>query len=199
MINTRILHPIESLILSKVPDSVRDRARNIELVVLDVDGVLTDGSLYYTANGEGQKRFHALDGHGMKMLIQSGVQVAMMTGRQSEITNRRAAELGIPHLLQNVRNKGKALTELCQELNIDLNNVAFIGDDLIDLPAMQRVGLALSVPNAPIYVQQAAHWVSQLAGGQGAAREHCDMILASQGLLAPLLSQESPIQGEVIQ
>lgn len=199
MINTRILHPIESLILSKVPDSVRDRARNIELVVLDVDGVLTDGSLYYTANGEGQKRFHALDGHGMKMLIQSGVQVAMMTGRQSEITNRRAAELGIPHLLQNVRNKGKALTELCQELNIDLNNVAFIGDDLIDLPAMQRVGLALSVPNAPIYVQQAAHWVSQLAGGQGAAREHCDMILASQGLLATLLSQESPIQGEVIQ
>lgn len=123
----------------------------------------------------------------------------MMTGRQSEITNRRAAELGIPHLLQNVRNKGKALTELCQELNIDLNNVAFIGDDLIDLPAMQRVGLALSVPNAPIYVQQAAHWVSQLAGGQGAAREHCDMILASQGLLATLLSQESPIQGEVIQ
>ncbi|HZJ98080.1 MAG: HAD-IIIA family hydrolase [Alcaligenaceae bacterium] len=199
MINTRILHPIESLILSKVPDSVRDRARNIELVVLDVDGVLTDGSLYYTANGEGQKRFHALDGHGMKMLIQSGVQVAMMTGRQSEITNRRAAELGIPHLLQNVRNKGKALTELCQELNIDLNNVAFIGDDLIDLPAMQRVGLALSVPNAPIYIQQAAHWVSQLAGGQGAAREHCDMILASQGLLATLLSQESPIQGEVIQ
>lgn len=199
MINTRILHPIESLILSKVPDSVRDRARNIELVVLDVDGVLTDGSLYYTANGEGQKRFHALDGHGMKMLIQSGVQVAMMTGRQSEITNRRAAELGIPHLLQNVRNKGRALTELCQELNIDLNNVAFIGDDLIDLPAMQRVGLALSVPNAPIYVQQAAHWVSQLAGGQGAAREHCDMILASQGLLATLLSQESPIQGEVIQ
>lgn len=199
MINTRILHPIESLILSKVPDSVRDRARNIELVVLDVDGVLTDGSLYYTANGEGQKRFHALDGHGMKMLIQSGVQVAMMTGRQSEITNRRAAELGIPHLLQNVRNKGKALTELCQELNIDLNNVAFIGDDLIDLPAMQRVGLALSVPNAPIYVQQAAHWVSQLAGGQGAAREHCDMILASQGLLGPLLTCESPIQGEVIQ
>lgn len=199
MINTRILHPIESLILSKVPDSVRDRARNIELVVLDVDGVLTDGSLYYTANGEGQKRFHALDGHGMKMLIQSGVQVAMMTGRQSEITNRRAAELGIPHLLQNVRNKGRALTELCQELNIDLNNVAFIGDDLIDLPAMQRVGLALSVPNAPIYIQQAAHWVSQLAGGQGAAREHCDMILASQGLLATLLSQESPIQGEVIQ
>lgn len=199
MINTRILHPIESLILSKVPDSVRDRARNIELVVLDVDGVLTDGSLYYTANGEGQKRFHALDGHGMKMLIQSGIQVAMMTGRQSEITNRRAAELGIPHLLQNVRNKGQILTELCKELNIDLNKVAFIGDDLIDLPAMQRVGLALSVPNAPIYVQQAAHWVSQLAGGQGAAREHCDMILASQGLLATLLSQESPIQGEVIQ
>lgn len=199
MINTRIFHPIESLILSKIPESIRERACNIELVVFDVDGVLTDGSLYYTANGEGQKRFHALDGHGMKMLLQSGIQVAVMTGRQSEITNRRAAELGIPHLMQNVRNKGQALVKLCQDLNLDLQRVAFIGDDLIDLPAMQRVGLALSVPNAPIYVQQAAHWVSQLAGGQGAAREHCDMILASQGLLGPLLSHESPIQGDVIQ
>lgn len=199
MINTRIFHPIESLILSKIPESIKDRAKNIELVIFDVDGVLTDGSLYYTANGEGQKRFHALDGHGMKMLIQSGIQVAMMTGRQSEITNRRAAELGIPHLLQNVRNKGHALTTLCQELNIDLERVAFIGDDLIDLPAMHRVGLALSVPNAPVYIQQAAHWVSQLSGGQGAAREHCDMILASQGLLGPLLSRENPIQGDVTQ
>lgn len=199
MINTPILHPAESLILSKVPESIKERAREIELVIFDVDGVLTDGSLYYTAKGEGQKRFHALDGHGMKMLLHSGIQVAMMTGRQSEITNRRAAELGIPHLLQNVRNKGDALVELCQELAIELNKVAFVGDDLIDLPAMQRVGLALSVPNAPIYVQQAAHWVSQLAGGHGAAREHCDMILASRGLLAQLLSRESPIQGEVIQ
>ena len=199
MINTRILHPVESLILSKIPDFVKERARDIELVVFDVDGVLTDGSLYYSANGESQTRFHALDGHGMKMLIQSGIQVAMMTGRQSEITNRRAAELGIPHLLQNVRNKRQALTELCQELNIELNQVAFIGDDLIDLAVMQRVGLALSVPNAPIDIQQAAHWVSQLAGGQGGAREHCDMILASQGLLGPLLSHDSPIQGKVIQ
>lgn len=199
MINKPILHPAESLILSKIPDSVKERAQVIELVVFDVDGVLTDGGLYYAANGENQKRFNALDGHGMKMLVQSGIQVAMMTGRQSDITNRRAAELGIAHLLQNVRNKGQALIELCQELNIDLNNVAFIGDDLIDVPAMQRVGLALSVPNAPIYVQHAAHWVSHLAGGQGAGREHCDIILASQGLLGPLLSSESPIQGEVIQ
>ncbi|NLJ51215.1 MAG: HAD-IIIA family hydrolase [Alcaligenaceae bacterium] len=199
MSNKAIFHPAESLILSKVPDTIKERASHIELVIFDVDGVLTDGGLYYTADGEGQKRFHALDGHGMKMLIQSGIQVALMTGRQSEITNRRTAELGIPHLMQNVRNKGEALVELCNSLSVDLNKVAYVGDDLIDLPAMQKVGLALSVPNAPIYIQQAAHWVSQLAGGQGAAREHCDMILASQGLLGPLLSRESPIQGEVIQ
>lgn len=199
MKKTHLPHPAESLILSKIPDSVKERARNIELVIFDVDGVLTDGGLYYTATGESQKRFHALDGHGIKMLKQSGIQVALMTGRQSEITNRRTAELGVNHLLQNVRNKSDALIELTKELNIELDRVAFVGDDVIDIPAMQKVGLALSVPNAPVYIQQAAHWVSQLAGGQGGAREHCDMILASQGLLGPLLTQENPILGEVIQ
>ena len=199
MKKTHLPHPAESLILSKIPDSVKERARNIELVIFDVDGVLTDGGLYYTATGESQKRFHALDGHGIKMLKQSGIQVALMTGRQSEITNRRTAELGVNHLLQNVRNKSDALIELTKELNIELDRVAFVGDDVIDIPAMQKVGLALSVPNAPVYKQQAAHWVSQLAGGQGGAREHCDMILASQGLLGPLLTQENPILGEVIQ
>lgn len=199
MKKTHIPHPAESLILSRVPETVRERARQIELVIFDIDGVLTDGGLYYTATGEGQKRFHALDGHGIKMLMQSGIQVALMTGRQSEISNRRTADLGVNHLLQNVRNKTQALIELTKELNIELNRVAFIGDDVIDLPAMQKVGLALSVPNAPVYVQQTAHWVSQLAGGQGAGREHCDMILASQGLLGPLLSQDNPILGEVIQ
>lgn len=199
MKKTHIPHPAESLILSRVPETVRERARQIELVIFDIDGVLTDGGLYYTATGEGQKRFHALDGHGIKMLMQSGIQVALMTGRQSEISNRRTADLGVNHLLQNVRNKAQALIELTKELNIELNKVAFIGDDIIDLPAMQKVGLALSVPNAPVYVQQTAHWVSQLAGGQGAGRELCDMILASQGLLGPLLSQDNPILGEVIQ
>ncbi|OFV46452.1 HAD family hydrolase [Oligella sp. HMSC09E12] len=194
-----IPHPVESLVLSKIPAAVKERASLIELVIFDVDGVLTDGGLYYTANGESQKRFHALDGHGLKMLKQSGIEVALMTGRQSEITTRRSAELGITHLLQNVRNKAEALVELSKTLAIELERVAFIGDDVIDLPAMRRVGLALSVPNAPVYVQQAADWVSQLAGGHGAAREHCDMILASQGLLGPLLTHEHPIIGEVIQ
>lgn len=194
-----IPHPAESLILSKIPEAVKDRAGMIDLVIFDVDGVLTDGGLYYTANGEGQKRFHALDGHGLKMLKQSGIEVALMTGRQSEITTRRTAELGINHLLQNVRNKAEALIELTKTLNIDLKRVAFVGDDVIDIPAMRKVGLALSVPNAPIYVQQAADWVSQLSGGHGAAREHCDMILASQGLLGPLLTHENPMIGEVIQ
>lgn len=199
MINTPLPHPAESLILSKVPDSIKERARKIDLVVFDVDGVLTDGGLYYGEHGEVQKRFHAHDGHGMKMLLQSGIQVAMMTGRQSEITNRRAAELGIKYLQQNVRNKGETLRQLCLDLAIDLEKVAFIGDDLIDLSAMQQVGLALAVANAPIYVQQAAHWITELNGGQGAAREACDLILACQGLLGPILSGSNTIQGDVIQ
>ena len=114
-----IPHPAESLILSKVPEAIQERARQIELVVFDIDGVLTDGGLYYTATGEGQKRFHALDGHGIKMLMQGGIKVALMTGRQSDISNRRTAELGVNHLMQNVRNKAEALIELTKELNIE--------------------------------------------------------------------------------
>ena len=149
-------------------------------MVFDVDGVLTDGGLWYTEQGESIKRFNALDGHGLKMLVVSGIQVVLMTGRESPIVARRAAELGLGEVMQNVRDKGLALNGLIAHHGIKLEQAGFMGDDLIDLPAMQRVGFSASVPDAPAYVTQSAHWVSERRGGHGAARECCDLILAAQ-------------------
>ena len=149
-------------------------------MVFDVDGVLTDGALWYTEQGETIKRFHALDGHGLKMLAVSGIKVALVTGRESPIVARRAAELGIGAVMQNVRDKGAALKALIAREGLKLEQAGFMGDDLIDLPAMQLAGFAASVPDAPAYLTQAAHWVSERRGGQGAARECCDLILAAQ-------------------
>lgn len=164
-------------------EELLQRARNIRLAVFDVDGVLTDGSLWYGENGEVMKRFHALDGHGLKLLTESGLRVALVTGRRGGIVDRRAAELGISDVIQGVRDKGQALADLAQRYGIALEQTGFMGDDLIDLPAMQRAGFAASVPSAPAYVAQAAHWIATLPGGQGAARECCDLILAAQGRL----------------
>lgn len=193
-----IPHPAESLVLSKVPANVREIAATIKLVAFDVDGVLTDGSLWYGENGEQLKRFHALDGHGMKMLQQSGVIVILITGREGAIVPRRAAELGIGELYQNVRNKSQLLDELASRHGVSLEQIAFMGDDIIDLAAMHKSGLSISVPNAPLYITQAAQWVTTLPGGSGAVRECCDLILASQGALSQFL-QSTLITGSVIQ
>lgn len=178
-----IPHPAEALVLARIPAALRERLARIKLMVFDVDGILTDGSLWYGEQGEVVKRFNALDGHGLKMLTTSGIKVALVTGREGPIVDRRAAELGLGDVLQNVRDKGEALGELVTRHRLTLQESGFMGDDLIDLPAMQRAGFAASVPSAPAYVTQAAHWVSTSAGGQGAARECCDLILASQGRL----------------
>lgn len=175
-----IPHPAEALVLSKISASVRERLARIKLMVFDVDGILTDGSLWYGEHGEVFKRFNALDGHGLKMLAASGVTVVLMTGGSGPIVDRRAAELGLGDVLQNVRDKGLAIAELATKHHVSLEQTGFMGDDLIDLPAMQRTGFAASVPDAPAYVQQAAHWVAIKAGGHGAARECCDIILAAQ-------------------
>lgn len=181
-------HPAEALVLARVSPSVRERAAAIRLMVFDVDGVLTDGSLYYGENGELFKRFHALDGHGMRLLIEGGLKVALVTGRSGPIASRRAAELGIADVMQGIRDKGAAVTELAQRHNIDLMHTGFMGDDVIDLPAMQRVGFAASVPNAPGYITQSAHWVASVPGGTGAVRECCDLLLASQGRLGAFMT-----------
>jgi 3-deoxy-D-manno-octulosonate 8-phosphate phosphatase (KDO 8-P phosphatase) len=132
------------------------------------------------------------------MLAVSGIQVALVTGRESPIIARRAAELGLGAVMQNVRDKGAVLTELCTRYGVALEQTGFMGDDLIDLPAMQRAGFSASVPDAPTYITQAAHWVAERRGGHGAARECCDLILAAQQRLGaffqPGLLGSGPIQ-----
>lgn len=168
-------------------------------MAFDVDGVLTDGTLWYSRNGEVVKGFHVLDGHGLRLLKESGILVALLTGRQGPIVDRRAAELGIDIVRQGVRNKADVLQELAQEYGFDMEQTGFMGDDLIDLGALQRAGLAASVPNAPSYITQAAHWVSERPGGHGAARECCDLILASQGRLAAFFEPQSMLMTGAIQ
>lgn len=182
--NISTLHPIEAQIIARNnPDTVK-RAKQLQLMAFDVDGVLTDGTLWYNEHGEAFKGFNALDGHGLRLLKESGIRVALITGRKGPIVTRRAAELGIDTVMQGIRNKKEAIIELAQNSGFSLEQTGFMGDDLIDLAAMQKVGFAASVPNAPDYVQQAAHWVANRNGGSGAARDCCDLILAAQGKLA---------------
>lgn len=180
-------HPAQALVLAKLPDSVIERAAQVRLMVFDVDGVLTDGGLWYGEQGEAMKRFHVLDGHGLKMLDSSGIGVALVTARDGPIVAWRGAELGIRHIRQGVRDKAQAVIELAQELGVSRQAVGYMGDDVIDLPAMQQAGLAVTVPNAPAYISQSAHWTTSLAGGHGAVRECCDVILAAQGKLSQFL------------
>lgn len=193
-----VVHPAEALILARLEPAVRLRLEKLKLMIFDVDGVLTDAGLWYTEQGETLKRFNALDGHGLKMLAVSGIQVALVTGRESPIVARRAAELGLGAVMQNVRDKGAVLTELCTRYGVALEQTGFMGDDLIDLPAMQRAGFSASVPDAPTYITQAAHWVAERRGGHGAARECCDLILAAQQRLGaffqPGLLGSGPVQ-----
>jgi 3-deoxy-D-manno-octulosonate 8-phosphate phosphatase (KDO 8-P phosphatase) len=181
----KLTHPAEALVLTRTSEALIERLVRIKLMVFDIDGVLTDGSLWYGDEGEVFKRFHAHDGHGLKMMLSSGIRVALITGRNSKIVSLRAAELGIADVMQDVRDKGQALSELVSRQFLSFEEVGFMGDDLIDIPAMQKVGFAASVPDAPPYIAQAAHWVSSKAGGHGAVRECCDLILASQGKLGP--------------
>ncbi len=191
-------HPAEALVLSKVSQSVRDLAAQVKLIAFDVDGILTDGSLWYGEHGELMKRFCALDGHGLKMLQQAGVRVVLITGREGDILSRRAADLGLADVFQNVRDKIGVLNQLALDMGLGLENIAFMGDDIIDLPAMQKCGFSISVPNAPLYVQQTAHWVTSLPGGSGAVRECTDLILAAQGTLSGFFTP-GRLTGAVIQ
>lgn len=197
--NNTPAHPAEAVILAKTSSAVIERARQVRLMAFDVDGILTDGSLWYGENGETIKRFNALDGHGLRLMRESGITIALITGREGPIVARRAAELGISLVLQGIRDKSQAITELAQEQGHTLDQIGFMGDDILDLAALQRVGFAASVPGAPAYITQATHWVSTREGGHGAARECCDLILAAQGRLKSFLSPNAVILGGVTQ
>lgn len=186
-------HPVESLLLAPISAENRERLKNIRLMVFDVDGVLTDGRLFYNEDGEDLKAFHVLDGYGLRLLQECGIQVAIVTGRTGAIVPRRASELGIDEVHLGIRDKASTLTQIAQKFGLDMQHIGFMGDDLIDLPAMKRVGFAASVPNAPQYIRQLAHWVADIEGGYGAARRCCDLILAAQGRLGHYFSPTPPV------
>ncbi|MBL8517161.1 MAG: HAD hydrolase family protein [Betaproteobacteria bacterium] len=172
--------------MTHTTEDARQRAANVRLAVFDVDGVLTDGSLLFTEAGETMKRFHTLDGHGMKMLMQSGIEVAIISGRSSAAVSQRMKELAITHVFQGIHDKRSTYEALLASLGLAHEAVAAIGDDVVDLPILSRSGFAAAVPAAPAFVRERAHLVTQAAGGAGAAREFCDFILDAQGKLAAL-------------
>ncbi len=167
--------------LSEYPPEGWQRAQNIRLLILDVDGVLTDGRLYFDAKGEALKVFHVRDGHGIKLAQRAGIEVALVSGRRSDPAYHRAKELGVSRFHEGVRDKVAVLEEIMAAMQIEATQVAAVGDDLVDLPLMSRVGLAVAVADAVPEVLAAAHWVTSLPGGRGAVRQGCDLLLKAQG------------------
>ncbi|MEO7431908.1 MAG: 3-deoxy-manno-octulosonate-8-phosphatase KdsC [Dokdonella sp.] len=170
------------MLSSDLPSDIRERAARIRLAVFDVDGVLTDGRLWYTADGHELKAFHALDGLGLKRLLANGIEVAVITARMSHVVTERMAELGVAHVYQDQNNKLACLEQLLHALKLEPEQVAYVGDDLPDLAAMRRVGFSVAVANAHASVREHANWRTTLCGGAGAVREVCDLILGAQGL-----------------
>ncbi|QFT56020.1 KdsC family phosphatase [Microbulbifer sp. THAF38] len=168
--------------------------QKVRWLVLDVDGVLTDGKLYFDNNGNELKTFNTLDGHGIKMLQNSGVRVAIITGRRSSVVERRAHDLGINKLIQGREDKFTALQELFAEEPCRLEDIAYIGDDYPDLLVMTRIGCPIAPPNAAAPVRERALWVTRARGGEGAVREACDRIMQAQGTfdsaLAPYIGEQ---------
>lgn len=155
-----------------------DAARALRLMAFDVDGVLTDGRLYYGPEGEQLKVFNTLDGHGLKKLAASGVTLALITGRDTPMVARRARELGIEHVIQGREDKGQALAELAGTLGISAEQTGYAGDDEPDVPALRWARLTFAPANAHACAREAAHHVTQARGGEGAVREICDALLA---------------------
>ena len=172
----------------KVPSSVIEAAKKIKLLLLDVDGVLTDGRLYYGNSGEEIKAFNIQDGLGIKLLQRAEVQVGIITGRVSALLERRATELGIHPIVQGREDKLTALQELMQTMAINLDEIAFVGDDLPDLAVIRRVGLGITPANGSSMLSSQTHWQTSKQGGDGAVREVAEMILGAQNKLPSILA-----------
>ncbi|MBM4207124.1 MAG: 3-deoxy-manno-octulosonate-8-phosphatase KdsC [Gammaproteobacteria bacterium] len=163
------------------------KAEKLKLLILDVDGVLTDGRLFFDNQGAEYKCFHARDGHGMKLLQQTGVRIAVISGRQSNSVALRMKNLGVEYVFQGHENKRAAFAELITTAGVTAEQCAYMGDDLLDLPIMRRVGLSIAVQDANFAVKERADWCTSLVGGQGAVREVCDLIMQAQGSFAAVL------------
>lgn len=178
------LHP--SVPASEAPDFNVDedlirRAHPIKLAIFDVDGVLTDGSLYLGDNGQEYKAFNSKDGQGMKMLARQGVDTAIITGRTSKVVEHRMKDLQVRHLYQGAVEKLPVYERLLNDLGLEPEQTAFVGDDIVDLPIMLKVGLAVTVNDAHPLVKEHSHWTTPSVGGKGAVREFCEMIIFAQG------------------
>jgi 3-deoxy-D-manno-octulosonate 8-phosphate phosphatase (KDO 8-P phosphatase) len=159
------------------------KAAQIKLVVFDVDGVLTDGSLFVGDDGQEYKAFHSRDGLGMKLLRKSGVEIGIITARTSEVVKHRMENLDIEHVYQGRLKKLPALEELLAKLGLSFEQTAYVGDDVVDLPVMRQVGLAIAVQDAHPLAKQHAHWQTPHGGGRGAARDVCELIMEAQHTL----------------
>lgn len=168
---------------------ILQRAAQVRLVVFDVDGVLTDGSLFFGDDGQEYKAFHSRDGHGMKMLQMTGVDIAIITGRTSAVVEHRMENLGIRHVFQGQLDKLPTYERLCEQLGLVPEHTAYVGDDVVDLPILRRVGLAVAVQDAHHLVKQHAHWQTPSPGGRGAARDVCELIMEAQGTLEAQLQR----------
>ena len=183
------------MIQEQYPPEAWQRASRVRLLILDVDGVLTDGLLYFGPKDELFKVFHVRDGHGIKMAQRAGVEVAFLSGRRSDAAFSRAKELGVTRFFEGLRDKVPVLEELCRMLDLSPEQVAAMGDELVDLPLFHRVGLAVAVADAVPEVKAAAHWVTQNPGGRGAVREVTDLIVKAKGAWEDLLAVWQPPAG----
>jgi 3-deoxy-D-manno-octulosonate 8-phosphate phosphatase (KDO 8-P phosphatase) len=168
------------------PDA-RARANRVRLVIFDVDGVLTDGRLWYGPDGEELKAFHAFDGHGVHLLRMARLDAAIISGRRSRAVEKRAKELGIRHVVQGTDNKLAAFVQMLRKLRLKPAAVAYMGDDVVDLPILTRCGFACAPHEAPEDVRGRVHCIASAAAGHGAAREVCEFILEAQGKLGAVM------------
>ena len=168
-------------------NDILEKASKVKLVIFDVDGVLTDGSLFLGDDGQEYKAFNSKDGHGMVMLQQSGIAIAIITGRTSNVVKTRMESLGIKHVFQGQKHKLPAYENIKQQMQLSDDEIAYVGDDVVDLPVMTRVGMAIAVQDAHLWTKEHAHWITPSGGGRGAAREVCEMLMKSQDKLEQAL------------
>lgn len=171
-----------------IDQELLERAKDIRLLILDVDGVLTDGSIILDNNGNELKSFHVRDGHGIKMLQKVGIEIAIITGRRADVVERRASELGIQHVYQGALNKAAAYADLQEKTGIPASAIACVGDDIVDIPLLRRAALSVAVADATEETRAAAAYVTKARGGRGAVREVCDLILKATGKWDQLLN-----------
>jgi len=179
--------------MNPIPPHIVDKAARVRLIILDVDGVLTDGRLYYGDDGNEYKSFYSRDGHGLKMLQSHGLDIAILSGRSSIATARRMAELNVCHVYLGVEDKLSVFATFLEQQGLHTEQVAYVGDDIIDLPVMARVGLAIAVADADPFVKRHAHWQTPNPGGHGAVRDACELILHAQGQLSTAQAQYWPL------